>query len=138
MSHSAITRQQVAENYRMQHTANLFGIHFPLNIEPTVYSITSHIAPDYAGGYWDFYTLSNGGFYMQPATETMFDVICDNGYEGKLSGEALGVTVCLYAYSHLSFSDNDHCVDIYAKHYHLLREFMLEHSEATNILKAID
>ena len=53
-----------------------------------------------------FYALSNGGFYMSPISNHSFQVICDNGFEGSLSGDALGITVCLYAYSHLSFSDN--------------------------------
>jgi hypothetical protein len=31
-----------------------------------VYAITGSIADDYDGGYWEFYELSNGGFYMPP------------------------------------------------------------------------
>ena len=42
----------------------LFGIHFPLKLEPVIYGITERMAKDYSGGYWDFHTLSNGGFYM--------------------------------------------------------------------------
>lgn len=44
---------------------------------------------------------------------------------------------CLYAYSHLSFSD-DGFAQICAQHYHLLREYMLKHAEAGAILGAID
>jgi hypothetical protein len=56
------------------------------------------MAQDYSGGLWEFYTLSNGGFYMAPSTDVIFHVSCDNMFEGDLSGDALGITACLYAY----------------------------------------
>jgi len=55
-----------------------------------------HLAHEYKGGYWDFYTLSNGGFYMALNSDASFDVICDNQYRGNLSADALGITACLY------------------------------------------
>ncbi|MDP2102106.1 MAG: antirestriction protein [Methylotenera sp.] len=138
MTHSTITRLQVADKLRIQHTADLFGIRFPLNIEPAIYSIASNIATEYNGAYWEFYSLSNGGFYMAPCSDQSYQVSCDNGYEGKLSPDALGITACLYAYSHLSFSSNQAFAEICANHYHWLRAYMLEHKEASAILSAID
>jgi hypothetical protein len=138
MTQSAITCQQVSDNFRTQHTSDLFGIRFPLNLEPAIYSFASSIAPEYNGAHWEFYSLSNGGFYMAPCSDNLYEVSSDNGYEGKLSADALGITACLYAYSHLSFSNNTNFAQVCAKHYHLLREFMLEHSEAISILKATD
>ena len=134
----AITRQLVSIDQRIKVTADLFGIYFPMRIEPYVYSIAAGLASDYTGGFWHFYTLSNRGFYMAPDDDKLFDVICDNGYEGKLSADALGITACLYAYSHLSFRDNLALAEPCAEHYHLLREYMLEHVEASAILRAID
>ena len=52
----------------------------------------------------------------------------DNCFEGDLSADALGITSCLYAYSHLSFTDGDIARE-YARHYHRLRAFMAEHPE---------
>lgn len=138
MTQSTITRQQVSDKLRIQHTADLFGILFPLSIEPVIYSITSNIASDYKGAYWEFYSLNNGGFYMAPCSEKSYQVSCDNGFEGKLSADALGITACLYAYSHLSFSNNKAFAEICANQYHWLREYMLEHAEASAILSAID
>ena len=138
MTLSTITRQQVIDKQRIQHTADLFGIRFPLNIEPAVYSIAGNIASEYNGAYWEFYALSNGGFYMAPSFEQLYQVSCENGYEGTLSADALGISACLYAYSHLSFSSNEAFAEICANHYHWLREFMLQHLEAGNILRAID
>ena len=138
MTQSTITRQQVSDKQRIQHTAELFGIRFPLNIEPSVYSVAGNIASEYNGAYWGFYTLSNGGFYMAPYSDQSYQVRCENGYEGTLSADALGITACLYAYSHLSFSSSSAFAEICANHYHWLREYMLQHPEASKILSAID
>ena len=137
-SSSNIVRQQVSDKQRIQHTADLFGIHYPLNIEPAVYSIASNIATEYNGAYWEFYALSNGGFYMAPCSVQSYQVICENGFEGMLSADALGITACLYAYSHLSFSSNETFAELCANHYLWLRAYMLEHKEAKAILSAID
>ena len=138
MTRSQITCKQIDDKQRIQHAADLFGIHYPLNIEPAVYSITSNLAPEYKGAYWEFYSLSNGGFYMAPCSDTHYKVSCENGFEEKLSADALGITACLYAYSHLSFTANPTFADVCSNHYHWLREYMLEHEEASAILAAID
>jgi hypothetical protein len=133
-----ITRKVVPEHQRVQHTADLFGLDFPLRVEPLIYNLTDYLAEAYNGGYWEFYALSNGGFYMAPLSDTLFNVSCENGFEGELSADALGITVCLYAYSQLSFSANSGLADTCARQYHDLRDYMLEHSEAGVILRAID
>ena len=133
---SLITRELVPEDRRMAVAERLFGIHFPLQLEPVVYGITERMAEDYSGGYWNFYTLSNGGFFMAPSTDRVFHVSCDNMFEGDLSADALGITACLYAYSHLSFAGD--FAREYALHYHRLREFMFEHPEVKEILGATD
>ena len=138
MSQTNITRQQVSDKLRIMHTANLFGIRFPLNIEPAIYSMASNDATKYNGAYWEFYALSNGGFYMAPCSVQSYQVICENGFEGNLSADALEITACLYAYGLLSFSSNQAFAEICSYHYHWLREYMLEHKEARAILSAID
>jgi hypothetical protein len=103
-----------------------------------VYTITERLYVDYRGGYWDFYTLSNGGFYMAPAGDRRYHVICENQFEGDLSVDAFGITASLYAYSNLSFSGPDAFADICFDHYHWLRDFTFEHPEVEAILKATD
>ena len=132
-----ITRQQLEIDRRVSHTAALFGVHFPMQFEPYVYTVTSGLSRDYRGGYWQFYALSNGGFYMAPDADRLFPVVCENGYEGNLSADALGITACLYAYSHLSFA-GDAFAETCAQQYHWLRDYVLEHPEAGDILRAID
>lgn len=123
---------------RVDHTTKLFGIRFPFSVEPCVFDTAAELCADYAGGYWHFYTLSNGGFYMAPSAEASFHVVCENGYEGDLSADAFGVAVCLYAYSRLSFSGDGDWSQVCAQHYHWLREYMAGHTEVRAILRAID
>ena len=132
-----VTRELVPEDQRLSITEKLFGIHFPLRLEPVIYGITDRMAQDYTGGYWEFYTLSNGGFYMAPSGDEVFHVTCDNMFEGDLSADALGITACLYAYSHLSFS-NGRFARVCAAHFYHLREYMFEHESARQIIQATD
>lgn len=133
----SISAIQIPEELRMQHTADLFGIHFPLKLEPVVFD-TAHMAAEYNGGFWEFYALSNGAFYMAPSIETRFHLLCPNGNEVELSADALGIVCCLYAYSLLSFERIQGFSETCAEHYHMLREFMLGHAEAGAMLRAID
>ena len=63
---NAITRSLIAEASRMDATHTLFGLHFPLRLEPTVFNMAGMLSEQYQGGSWEFYSLSNGGFYMAP------------------------------------------------------------------------
>ena len=55
-----------------------------------------------------------------------------------MSADALGLTGTLYSYSHLSFAGETAFSEACAEQYHLLREFSLDHAEASAILRAID
>lgn len=125
------------DKQRINLPAKLFGIHFPLRVEPFLYDLARSLSPDYRGGYWHMYQLDNGGFYMAPNSKPL-RVSCPNGFEGTLSGDAFGITVCLYTYSELSFSDVTGLAETCAEQYHRLRLYMLEHGEKEAILAAID
>lgn len=138
MCTTTITPQRLNDSERIALPAQLFGVHFSLLVEPFVYAITESMSHEYKGGYWQFFKLSNGSFYMAPDSETYHPVACQNGYKGILSADALGITACLYAYSHLSFLDNPMLAETCTEQYHLLRNYMLEQTEAEGILEAID
>ena len=133
-----ITKKLVMSQKRTSHTATLFGLHFPMRLEPVVYGLTENLSEDYHGGYWDFWELSNGGFFMSPRSDKRFNVSCENGYDGEMSGDALGITVCLYAYSNLSFGTESQFTDTCIQQYHWLREYALDHDEAGDIFRAVD
>ena len=137
-----IASRLVPESERMAFVDRLFGIKYVLILEPTVFYFAEILAADNKGGYWDFYELSNGGFYMAPRTDTVFAVSIPCGREGEMTADALGITACLYTYSNLSFGDDRTGTGAFAetcaKHYCLLREFMYRHSEVQSILRATD
>lgn len=137
-SDTPVTSRLISETGRMDFADKLFGLHYVLKLEPTVFQFAEHLAaPQYNGGYWQFFELSNGGFYMALRSDTLFSVSCDNGFEGQMTADALGVTACLYAYSNLSFGDGAFSQTC-AEHYHWLREYAMEHAEVRSILRAID
>ncbi len=124
-----ITRELIDNAHRVTHTANLFGVHFPLLFEPAVYASTEMLTNDYEGGYWEFFELSNGGFYMAPSAASTFYVTNDNGFEGDLTGEQLGLTACLQVYSDLSYSNVPELAKVCTEQYYLLRVYALEPPE---------
>lgn len=132
-----ITRQLVPVERRIAVADKMFGLGFSRKLEPAVFAFASHLSDDYTGGLWNFYTLSNGGFYMAPDAEKRFTVSSENGFAGVLSADGFGITVCLYGYSHLSFGE-DALAETCADHFHWLREFALGHDEVGGILRAVD
>ena len=137
MTTPTISNTIVPESERMNIVDGLFGMAYMLKLEPAVFSVAEALAEEYTGGYWEFHDLSNGGFYMAPRHDTEFTVSCENGFQGKLSPDAFGIAVCLYAYSELSFV-GDRIALTCAQQYHLLREYAAEHPEARWIYRAID
>jgi hypothetical protein len=127
----------VPEDQRLSLPATLFGNHF-LTIEAVVYAFADRLSRDYQGGYWEFYTLSNGGFYMAPSCDHAFHVASENLFQGELKPNAFGITCCLYAFSHLSFSEDQELSELCAEHFHRLREAVLDHPDGAAILGAID
>ena len=111
-----------------------FGRHM-LTVEGRIYDFMTQFAKTYHGGYWEFLELSNGGFYMRPPEGTCELRIYSNGFSGHMSADAAGITVCLFAFSHLSFECEG---SMFAEHFHWLREFSLTHPEASVIFSAID
>lgn len=133
-----MTRRTLPDAERAGFVHALFGLHFPMMVEPTVFGMAGTLSPDYKGGFWEFHALSNGGFYMAPHSDTPFHAVCENGFEGALSADALGITACLYAYSNLSFMRIEDLAEVCARQYHLLRDFAMDHAEVKAILAAID
>ena len=99
--------------------------------------MASRLSEDYCVGYWLLYTLGNGGFYMAPDSEGRFQVVSPNGWEGFMSADAFGCTVCLFAYSNLSFGSGQFA-ETCAEQYHMLRQYMLDHAEVVAVLAATD
>lgn len=138
MTPRSIHRELLSEDQRIDLPAKLFGaVSFPFTVEPTIFNMAGLLAAEYRGGFWDMFALSNGGWYMRPASEAPFTVTSPNGHTASMTADALGITACLFAFSHLSFG-GDAVAEACADHYPLLREFALDHPEAGAIMAACD
>ena len=130
-----IEAREISDRERLPILPRHFGRHM-LTVEHAVYSFMRRLSSEYTGGYWIYVELSNGGFYMAPTHEAPFNVRVDtNGFEGPMSADAAGITACLFALSHLSFQIQHESI---ATHFHKLRDFALDHAEASMIMAAID
>lgn len=130
-----ITAQRVPEHARMDCLPKHFGAQLIWVVEQSVYNQLADLAPAYSGGYWHYYELSNGGFYMAPDIEPLRVCVAGNGFDGCVSADAAGIIACLFAFSHIACARDS---AVLADHYHWLRDFAAEHAEASRILGAID
>lgn len=74
-----ITAELVPEALRMDTADGMFGMRFPLKLEPAIYKFAEYLSSEYNSGYWDFFTLSNGGYYTAPRDDQFFHVSSENG-----------------------------------------------------------
>lgn len=73
---------------------------------------------------------------MTPPDQTYRLTVRSNRYAGEMTADAAAITACLFAYSQLSFEYRG--TDVFARHFHGLRDFALEHAESAQIFAAID
>lgn len=107
-----------------------------LRFESGAYQMLKDATNGYEGGLWDFYSLSNGGFYMAPTGCPVLHLRGpDNGFEGLLSADAAGIYATAMALSHLSFQSHS---DLPGVKFHLLRDFYVNHAEARTLFRALD
>lgn len=132
---SPITARLIADDARLDALPRHFGSHM-LRLEDTVFDFMRQFATGYVGGYWDMLELTNGGFYLRTGGEPVAFRVASNGFEGVMSPDAAGITVCLFAYSHLSFQFP--AEERFSRHFYLLRTYALEHPDANLIFAAID
>ncbi|MGX6610639.1 antirestriction protein [Enterobacter kobei] len=109
-----------------------------ITLEPRIFAWMGRLCTDYHGGIWRFSTLSNGGAFMAPESEsdekwTLFNSMNGNGAE--LTGEAVGIVACLMTYSHHACRTES---DVMTEHYYRLRNYALNHPECSAIMHLID
>jgi hypothetical protein len=129
-----ITVKPVPDDLRLNFLPTYFGKHFGRG-ETMIYDWASRLSAKYNGGYWEFFELSNGGFYLAPIGDPVHVQWHMNDFEGELSADAFGIVVTLFSLCHLAEVTGDD--DIGAR-YHYLRDFALSHAEAAPICRAID
>lgn len=131
-----ITRMLVGARSRMAFMPKHLGARNLMIGQSLFFMYLNKLSDDYKGGYWEFYELSNGGWYTAPRGEQRYRMHWDeNYYEGDMSADAAGLTASLYAINHLAnATGEDHLIQAY----HWLREYAVEHPEWEQIGQAID
>ena len=135
-----VTASLVADNQRLTFLPSYFGSRLMIRGEALVYAWLRRLSEDYNGGYWHYYTLTNGGFYMAPKMDERLRIEVDgNGFSGEMSADAAGIVATLFALGQLAaeYQDTD-AADALIDRYHFLREFIDGHAEAGPIFRAID
>ncbi|MFO0701181.1 MAG: antirestriction protein [Nitrospira sp.] len=128
----------VPDEERLHFLPRHFGKHM-LTVEHDIYSQFGNLCLTYTGGYWHFYDLSNGGCYLAPSQASYSLMHTGNDFDATVSGDAAGIIVSLFTFSHLSFTlEEDPLGPRIANYFHWLRAFAAGHPESHLILRAID
>jgi hypothetical protein len=133
--HSTITARLLQAHERLDALPKHFGGRAMLRVEFAIYTAMREIAREYAGGYWHYYELSNGAFYMTPDAKGPFAVTVEgNGFAGSLSADAVGIVASLMGVNRVAFAGSEACIE----QFYLLRDYALAHAEQHTIFRAID
>lgn len=87
-------------------------------------------------GDWNFYELSNGGFYMAPEKDELLHITWPgNGFGDVLTSDASGIVATLFALNYLLHEfGNTHLETMFWK----LKDFARGHPERQKIRRAVD
>lgn len=151
--HIPVESHQVPEQDRLAFLPSLFG--YKCNyVETLVYRWMQKLSPvqlpefrmhsldfqdmHYSGGEWDFYALSNGGFFMAPTDRDSYRItVTGNYFDNELSAKASGIVATLFALCELTHTNHpltEKCLDLYW----LLRDYADQEPEGNLIRAAID
>jgi len=104
--------------------------------ENSIYHSLETMSSNYRGAFWNFFELSNAGFYMAPDLDYLLEIsVQGNGFQDKLSADAAGIVSTLCIINALCWKTES---DDLATKYHLLLDFSEQHPEAAKIFAAID
>ncbi len=108
-----------------------------ITFENVVYDTMGRLCAAYRGGYWEFFDVSNGAFFMVPNGYASMDIEVDgNGFHGAMNPNAAGIVVTLMALSALACHRSEN--ERFADGFHNLRDYVLTRDDREQILRAID
>ena len=130
-----IEKTLIPEEKRMDFLPKHLGNHF-LKFEMLVYSFMDTFCEEYSGGYWEFYSLSNGGMFISVSGDPQYRVVnAMNYFDDTLSAEAASIGINLFALNAILCETRDeHIFDLYDHLY----DFVADHPESAKILRFID
>lgn len=93
----------IVEESKRLSTLPYFFPHSYMLIENNVFDMAANLS-DYDGGYWEFVTLSNGGFFLYPRGEKIYRVVNNMNYaDVNMDEESFGLTCTIIVMSLVSF-----------------------------------
>jgi len=134
-----VTASLVSEySQRVKIMSLMFGRHF-VRGEALVSAWLRKLSDGYDDGVWNYYTLSNGGYYMAPdiGNACLPVRIDDNGFEYSMSPDAAGIVACLFTLDQLIHEVEDGRDGLVKQYYYLLN-FVAYHAEREMIFSAIN
>jgi Antirestriction protein len=135
VSNATLTATRVPETKRAYTLPRHLGRQLLMG-EALVYQSLQSICEAYSGGFWDFFELSNGGFYMAPRMEEPLRIQCEgNGFDGGMSCDAAGIVACMMAFNALAWQTRE---AHFGELFYQLSAFAAQHTEAASIFAAID
>ncbi|MEJ5209363.1 antirestriction protein [Denitratimonas sp. CY0512] len=138
--------REVPESRRLATLPRFFGPRMYVQAESTIYNIASGMVRNYRGAYWHYYTRNSDALILVPSLgepEDLFTITnLEEGTEYRMHADAIGISVCLFAYSQLSFwcdrfgvsQDTERFADLY----HAVRDVACDHPQSQHILQLID
>lgn len=141
-----IMATMVQEENRLAFLPKYFGAYF-ITGEGLVFNWMRRMVSDYIGGYWNFFELSNGGFYIAPRKDNNKKFQMSTGFVTMdVTHDTAGIVVTLYAMSHLMNMEceknlspqEEESLERIHDHYYQLRDYAAEHPEAEAIFALID
>ncbi len=107
-----------------------------LEFEMNVYGWMDTLCPDYECGYWQFYTLSNGGFYMAYDHAVALRAVFPNNYfDEEMSADAASIAANLFALNGLCWKASSEKI---TDAFYALRDYAAQHKEGGKIMRLID
>jgi hypothetical protein len=132
-----ITKTLVPESKRSNFLPRNIGSAF-LKFEMNVYGWMDRLCSDYSGGFWQFYDLSNGGFYMAYDDEEALRVVFDpNYFEENMTSDAVSIAANLFALNALCWQQQG-SGEVITDAYYALRDYAADHKEGAKIMRLID
>ena len=134
-----INCKHVSEKDRLKFLPKHVGLYMT-RFETLVYEWMTRLDEEYTGGYWEFYELDNGGFFLAPSEERDYKLYSINYNEKVVSNIAAGITVTLFALNSLMVINNisDSMQSQLVDKYYALRDFAANCDEAAKIFSLID
>ena len=137
---TTIEKTEVAEEKRLDFLPRYIG-RWMLTFETLTFQWMKRLTNKYRGGYWNFYELTNGGFYLALRTTEKFLIQSPNYAEMEVSADAAGIIATLFALNHLMgiIGDKDDAtLESIVDRYDALRDFAAEQPESSAIFAIID